>query len=305
MISTLYTIENQAGVSFSFNDHSTDPTNFIALQQYPQFDLDIKNNEIAREGQHGIWDFFSFYGKRTINFQGLIIGDSELSIETQKNLMLNVLGFPTQPTASNAGLVYLRWTDVQGNAWEIECKLSSNIQFNRPLRQNQVLEFNLNLKSADPFIYSQTEYSIAGTRGYTVAGGMFPLPLPALLGETYPGALSITSLSQIDSQTIIRIYGETAGAITNPRVRNLTTGKSFNLSTTLANENSWIEIDSKLGTVVNEAGVDKSGDIIGDSEFTILVPGVNEILYESDQDPVIVLYFPTAPFTVKYRDTKI
>lgn len=305
MIGTLYTITNQAGATFSFNDHVTNPLRFIALQAYPQFDLDIKNNEINKEGQHGIWDFFSFYGRRTINFSGIIVGENEIDVETQKNLMLNVLGFPTQPTATSAGIVYLRWTDILGSSWEIECKLASSVQFSRELRQKQTLEFNLSLKASDPFIYSQTEYSIAGTRGYVVAGGMFPLPMPALLGENYSGFISILNLSQIDAQTTIRIYGESTGAVTNPRIRNLTTGKRFNLSSSLANASSWIEINTKLGTVVNDAGVDKSGEIIGDSEFPILIPGINEILYESDQDPAIVLYSPSGPFTVKYRDTKI
>jgi hypothetical protein len=160
MISTLYTITNKAGDSFTFNDHVTDPVNFIALQVYPQFDVDIKNNEIDKEGQHGVWDFYSFYGRRTINFQGVIVGEDEASIEAQKETMLNVLGFPTQPTDERDGAVYLRWTDLAGNDWEIEAKLLANVRFDRALGDHITLDFIFSLKAADPFIVGQTENSI-------------------------------------------------------------------------------------------------------------------------------------------------
>lgn len=305
MIGIQYTIENKAGASFVINDHTTDPENFIALQSYPQFDLDVKNTEINREGQHGIWDFFSYYGKRAITFQGVIIGESEEQVEAIKKNMQTVLGFPLQPTTANDGYVYLRWSDLDGGDWQIECKLVNLIQFSRPMRQQYRLDFSFSLKSPDPFIYSQELHSIAGFRGYERSGSTFPIALPTLLGISYKNLLTAVNDGAVDTHTIIRIYGEVDGAITNPRILNLTTGKSFFLDSTIADENGWIEIDSKNGTVVNQSGADLSGDIIGVSEFITLAAGTNELIYLSDEDPLITLYEPSAPWTVAFRDTKI
>lgn len=305
MISTLYTITNKAGATFSLNDHITDPANFLALQSYPQFDVNIKNNEINKEGQHGVWDFFSFYGRRAINFQGVIVGTTELLVETQKELMLNVLGFPTQPTDTRDGQVYLRWTDLAGNDWEIECKLLANVRFNRELQDTDVLEFFFSLKASDPFIVGQTVNSSDGVLGWRTQGATFPLDLPAILGETINDALVIANAGSIDAHTIIRLYGEAQGPVTNPRVSNISTGKTFYLNITLIDETEWVEIDSKLGTVIDSNGNDRSGNIIGASEFITLAPDNNDILYESDENPMQTLILPTAVFNVKYRDTKI
>jgi len=304
MIGWQFTITDKKGNSFTINDH-TDPNNFVALQAYPQFDVAIKNSEIDKEGQHGIWDFFSYYGRRTVTFQGVIVGSDEQTVEVIKSMMQNILGFPAQPTAANDGQVYLEWTDLDGKDWEIECKLYSNIQFSRDIKKKYMLEFSFTLKASDPFILSQSSFSSAGTRGYYTSGGFFPLGLPSVLGVNPVNALSIVNGGSVFAQTTIRIYGEVEGAVTNPVIRNITTGKDFALSLTLADENSWIEIDSKQGTVLDQDGNDKSGNIVSTSEFITLQPGTNQILYMSDEDPLIVLYYPSASYTVGYRETKI
>ena len=305
MIGWQFTIQDKRGGSFIINDLSTDPDNFIALQAYPQFDVAIKNNEIDREGQHGIWDFFSYYGRRTVTFQGVIVGSSEANVEILKALMQNVLGFPTQPSVLDDGQVYLRWTDLDSKEWEIECKLSSNIQFSRDLYKNYMLEFNFTLKAAEPFILSQETYTQNGIRGYYNSGGGFPIMIPAIIGVNTVNGLLIDNIGSISAHTVVRIYGEVEGAINNPIIRNMTTGKDFVLYSVLDDETKWIEIDSKEGTVLDQDGTDLSGDVEGASEFLTLQPGVNEILYLSDEDPLLTLYYPSAPFSVAYRQTRI
>jgi hypothetical protein len=80
----------------TINDH-TDPQNVIALQDYPTFDLDIRNEEIPKDGQHGIWDFYSFYGRRLIVFSGVIVGEDEAHVVTLRDTLINVTKLPAQP----------------------------------------------------------------------------------------------------------------------------------------------------------------------------------------------------------------
>jgi len=305
MIGLQYTLENQNGESIVINDHTTNPNQIIALQQYPQFDVDIKNSELPREGQHGIWDFFSFYGRRVTSFQGVIVGASELDVETVKNQLMKVLAFGSQPQSGNDGSVLVKWTDIENKSWQISGKLMNPIQFNRSMKQNFRLDFNFSLKSADPFIVSQSLINTVGVRGYTSAGAMFPITLPLTIGTVNINELTVNNIGSADAETIIRIYGEDQGDITNPKVRNLTTGEFIQIDTVITGSTHYIEINSKEGTVVDQDGLDLSGDITTDSSFIHLKAGENLMFYTSDEDPLITLELPTALFTVKFRSTKI
>lgn len=305
MIGTLYTLTNKRGDTITLNDHVTDPSRIIALQSYPGFDVDIKNNEVAREGQHGSWDFYSFYGRRVITFQGMLIGETEADVEAMKNLMQECLAFPIQPVEGDDGYVYLRWADLDASEWEIECKLMSSIQFSRPMGVPYRLDFTLSLKANDPFILSQEAITQVGIRAYTSTGGSFPLSLPTILGSHEVNALHVNNTGLLDAHTVIRIYGEADGDITNPVIRNLTTGKEFAITAVIDGVDEWIEIDSKEGTIVDQDGTDLSTGVAVDSEFITLRAGDNVITYRSDEDPAETLYFPSALFSVAYRSTKI
>ena len=305
MIGTQFTITNQDNVSIVLNDHTTDPTQIIALQTYPQFDIDVKNNEVNKEGQHGIWDFYSYFGRRIITFTGVIVGNDEDDVETVRKKLLEVLALPVQPTSARNGTVTIKWTDPNSNAWQIDAKMLRMPQFSRPLKQTYRLDFNFTLKASDPFIEGQTLNVENGTRGYEDAGGLIiPVTFPFSWSSlTKTNIETITNTGNASAHTIIRLNSETNG-ITNPRVYNLTTGKKFQVNTTIAS-GGYIEIDSKNGTVVDDAGNDLSGFVASDSEFIILQKGSNQIWYESDENPYNVLYLPSATFSVSYRNTQI
>ena len=305
MIGLQYTITNKDGDEIILNDHTTDPSRIIALQVYPQFDIDVKNTEIDKEGQHGIWDFYSYFGKRLVTFTGVIIGDTEEDAEAVKNQLTKVLAIPLQSSESQNGYVTLKWTDSIGASWQVECKLVRNIQFSRNMKEVYKLDFNFSLKSNDPYIYSQILNTQVGIRGYLQQGATFPIMLPAVIGQSVNNLLTVTNAGDVAIHTLIRLYGEDQGDITNPRIKNNTTGKTFQVNTTIVGSANWIEIDTNAGTVVDQSGADLSGDIDEDSEFITLVPGANDLLYESDEDPVITLESPTAPWTVKFRTAKI
>lgn len=134
MIWPEYTITNKSSDSIIINDHTTDPNNFIALQVYPNFDLAIRNSNINKEGQHGIWQFNSYYGARTITFEGIIIGATESDVLTIRDNLLKVTRLPSQPVAGDAGDVTITFTDPKSRALQFTARLLSPIQFERPLR---------------------------------------------------------------------------------------------------------------------------------------------------------------------------
>lgn len=305
MLGYTYTLTNRAGQSVKINDFITDPDNFIALQDYPLFDVDLKEEEMDKEGQNGVWDFFSFYGKRVINFSGVIIGQTEAEVETLKTLLLKITALPSQPVAStNDGYVKIEWTDANSNSWQIYAKLQRAIKFDRGMGKPLQLAFNLTMKASDPLIEATAETVTNGYRGYLTGSVRFPTLVPLKVDIIYANQFTITNVGSIDAHTIIRLYGETSG-VTNPSIYNITTGKIFKVNTTLTDATKWIEIDSKLGTVVNQNGTDVSGLVDPTSEYVLLQAGVNNLIYTSDENPLSNNIDPTAEAVITHRNTII
>lgn len=310
MLNYKFKIENTNGDFFYINDFTTDPLRFFALQQYPDFEVDVKNAELAKEGQHGIFDFFSFYGKRVINFDGLIIGEDEADIETLKAQMLKVISLPPTPVTGDEGMITISWTDANSNDWKITGKVQEYPRFDRGLRQTSRLSFFLTIKCKNPEIESQDETSVDGVRGWQQGALIVPATVPAIFAPTYNKELTVTNLGTIAAHTIITISGEAGLPINNPYILNKTTSKIFKVNITLADASEYIVINSKLGTVVDQDGVDRSGLIDGASEYILLDVGANLLVSLSDESwnalsPVNTWVEPVAVVNIKHRKTII
>lgn len=300
MIGTKFTIENENGKSIVINDHSVDDA-VIALQDYPEFKAGVKQNEVQKEGQHGIWDFSSYYDKMMINFSGVIVGDTQKEVEEKKRELSSIVALPTQPTTDSQGLVTIKWTDESGNNWQIKAKLHNSINYSRRIKRRYKLDFNMSLKAPKPFIVSQEEFEETGIRAVYTTGAQFPIKLPASLKTEAANTLILNNEGAIGTETIITLYGTDEGTITNPTVENITNGKEFSLSITLDGADEYVEIDSEKGTVIDHNGDDVSGNIDSSSEFITLVGGENELAYLADE----MDRTPDAEWSVKYRNRTI
>lgn len=310
MINYKFTLTNKAGSSIDINDFTTDPDNFIALQDYPVSDVAIKNSETDREGQHGIWDFFSFYGKRSMTFSGVIVGVDEAHVETQKVALLKVLSLPPIPNTSNDGYINVKWTDANNDDWQIDAKLQSYPKFSRDMRKLYRLDFQFTLKSKNPEIESQDEIINSGVRAWEQGMLTLPTELPNSFSVDFNNKITVNNQGSLQSHTVIRIYGEDNLAITNPYIYNITTGKIFKLNITLNGSNEYVEIDSKNGTVIDQDGNDQSANVDGTSEYIILNVGENIIVFLSDESsgdngPVKTWIYPEAEITISHRTTVI
>lgn len=303
MISTKFTIENQVGESITLNDHS-DPQKVIALQSYPQFQAGVKNNEVRKQGQHGVWDFNNFYDKKLIIFEGVIVGRNEKEVDELKQKLNTVVSLPARPRGDN-DLVTVSWKGIDEKHWQIDAKLFDSINYNRRMKQTYRLDFRFILKAPDPFIIGKQKIRRQGTRGYIGSGASFPLEMPTIMGEAEVNVMTIDYKGQVDAEPKITLYGEDQGDITNPRIIDLTRDIEFKVETTLEGSDDYIVIDSKDGTVVDSNGDDISGLIASGSQFITLPAGVAELSYKSDEDPLVTLQSPTAVWNLSFRERKI
>lgn len=305
-----FKIQNISGEFFFINDFTTDPLRFFALQNYPDFEVDIKNSEVQKEGQHGVFDFFSFYGKRVINFQGVIVGETEEDVEVLKAKLLKVVSLPPIPTQANDGTVTVTWTDADSNNWQINGKLQGYPRFERGMRQGSRLYFTLTLKCKNPEIESQEETSVDSERGWQQGALTIPVVLPAIFSLIYNKEFTATNVGMIASHTNLKLTGESGIVVNNPYVINKTTGKMFKVNIALTDATKYILINSKTGTVVDQDGVDQSGLVDSESEYILLDIGDNQLVYLSDESwnassPVNTWIEPTAEVNVKHRKTII
>lgn len=246
-------------------------------------------------------DFFSYFGKRSINFSGVIVGTNEASVESLKNQMMRVLQLPLQPTSSKDGYVTISWTDANSQQWSFDAKINRSPKFNRALRQQYKLDFILSFKTESPFILSTGSSTLLGTRGYFSYGFLLPATLPAIMGDASNNTLNVYNDGNLASYCTIKIYGEDTAGVVNPQIKNLTTGKVFKLNMTLANATKWVEIDSATGKVVDQDGVDMSANIDPISEFILINVGSNDLIYTGDN----AVGTPAGNYSVIFKNTKI
>lgn len=190
----------------------------LILQSYPGFLLDVRNEEIVKSGQHGIWDFFSFYGKRNLTFQGLIKAGSHAEVVAYERKMQEVLSLPAQPVVGvNDGYVRVEWEDDNGDIWSVMAKIQQDLQFTRQIKQQLQANFFLSLKVTDPFIVSKTENEVVGLMGWRQGQFIVPGFIPNNINIVFNNAISIYQKGNTDAPAIYRLYG----ACDNPKITRL------------------------------------------------------------------------------------
>ena len=303
MISFQFTCTNKNGDTVTFNNH-TDPNNVYALQAYPKFVRNIKNAEVERQGQNNFWDFFSYNGRMTVSFAGVVIADTHQHLEQMRAALMRVFAIPLQSSTANDGYVTITWTDDDGIAKQVEAKIIQDIAFERRLARRTVMDFQIQLKAKNNYIASQGGYIgiVSGQRGYLTNGLTLPTLASITTAKTYVNKLTVSPTVSALPQFVL--YGEAQQLITHPSIYNATTGKTFKVNVSLNGASDYITINTENGTVTNAAGLDVSAYIDIGSTFITLKAGANDLVYLSDQDPLISGIEPEAGthFTISYKN---
>lgn len=239
MLGYAYTLtNNHTGRSFTIgrNDDGTGVCAVgrgILLQDYPTFELAVRNAQRNKAGQHGIWDFFSFYGQRNITFSGIIMANSHSDLDQFQDKIRDVLTLPSQPIANtNDGYITVSWTDTNGESWSVDAKIQSDVQFSRNLGNKLRSTFFISLKADNPYLLSSESFSGSQLRGWR--GGQ--LLLSAFLGSKinlkFNEVLNIYQTGTADAPATYRLFGPG----TDLKVTKLT--ETFTNSTTISDFSS-------------------------------------------------------------------
>ena len=151
-------------------------------------------------------------------------------------------------------------------------------------------QFSAQFEASYPFLVSPSESS--QSTGLTSGGGgtVPPPQMPMALTSDTGGKIYIVNNGNGVYYPTARI----SETVTNPALKNYTTGKEIRFNITLA-AGEYIEIDFKRKTVTDQTGANKYSIVSGD--WWYLQPGTNEIRFLADT------YNASAQATLRYRDS--
>lgn len=125
----------------------------------------------------------------------------------------------------------------------------------------------------DPTILSLTEHSSGAITAPSGGGFTFPATFDIIFEQTASGSVTVQNAGNIDTYPVITLTDD----LTNPIVRNATTGEFFQLNY-VSSVGDVIVIDMKAGSVILNGDTNLIQDIVTGSEFWPLVPGSNQII---------------------------
>jgi len=261
----------------------------LRLTRYPVFELDIRNEDDEKQGQHGIFDYFSFYGQRNITFEGVIIaGNHEQLIEIE-NRVKRIFTLPAQPIANvNDGYILIEWEDALGVGWQIKAKIERDLRFSRETGVKTEASFYIDLKASDPFIVTQTEYSQTQLLGWRQSQFIVPAFLPNNFNFQINNLLNIYQGGTADSPWRALLYGPAD----NPKITRFFENVSDDTLISNFTESTW-----SGGT--EDTDIFQSDSIARKLSST---NGVQDIMTISKSINLDYLKFITFYFYVDYAD---
>lgn len=250
---------------------------------------DIRTSKGQRSGQSGGYFGAQLFDSRSISIQGKIFSADIAEAKVRRREIQAAL--PLYPNQLN-----VRIEDDDGYVYVLFAQV---ISFKMPIKRSQMSSlFKLELEAGDPVMYVDTAgASLEATINKAIAGGFqFTATSPQFDTTLYftAGAPNSTVIntSTVPVFPLITITGQT----TNPTLINLTTGVGFEMTgydtssdaVTLIDMQARTvqlgaasDIDPTTGRFFEGRGSNAFGYVTLDAEFWELVPGENEITFDS------------------------
>lgn len=137
-------------------------------------------------------------------------------------------------------------------------------------------EVAIELFATDPRKYSDAATTVTLSVAATPGGFTFPITFPLTFGAGgTSGLVAVNNLGNISTPPFFKIYGP----ITNPILRNETTGKQLSLALVI-NSGDYVDIDVKNSSVLLNGTANRYSSL-SSSQWWYLEPGVNQIRYSA------------------------
>lgn len=276
----LYELVTTAG-TLRFND-LTQSACFLLSAVNDLESPDVRYATRNKPGRPGVILGNSFKGAITPTIEGVLVFSTLAERQSlQRLLMLHA-------DAMNGVDAQLQWRPkLSDDKRQLTVRLAAKPN----IGSGVIKSFQLPMIADDPFIESTslTQVSTSILNPGTGSGGLsFNLTFPFSFNYTSsPATATITNSGDFAAYPTVRIIGP----ITNPRLKNLTTGKTLSLITTVP-DGQYAEVNMKNETVLMN-GVTQMINTLDPttSEWWPLIPGDNNVQLDGTVAPGVVTVY--------------
>lgn len=256
--------------SITFNDNG----NYL-IAELPGLEMPpIRLTDYNVAGEHfGIY-ISSFYGKRAFSIKGWVLGADTDDFIAKRDALSSALSILN-------GEQDIKITLTNGRQIQITGALV-NFEFASQPGITSATQFNAQFSASFPFLVGQSEQS---GNIHLPAGGGGEVPPP-----DFPMALEKESGWRItavnNGNAFFYPYIKIFGPVTNPAIKNETTGKQLRFTCALTS-GQYLLIDTKRKTVYDNTGTNRYATKSGDWWF--VQPGSNDITFLADTAEALAL----------------
>jgi hypothetical protein len=163
----------------------------------------------------------------------------------------------------------LRIVDADGGDYTFAVQVQQ--PFSMPRRNLMNSRYLLHLLASDPAIYGTTEHTLTLT---PATGGSFTVPfiVPFTLSGGTSGEGTAANGGDLNTYPVITL----SGPLTNPTIRNVTTGLSMQLQMTILT-GATVVIDMQNKTIIQDGSINQLDKMTAGSDWWWLQPGNNTI----------------------------
>ncbi len=234
--------------------------------------VSTRNFITSRQDFHGTISNPTFAEGKMIEVRGEIFSAAKTTRGSVKNIIANLFKIEDFPAEDNE-LKKLEFTDDDNTDWFIWCKVYSMPEYDHE-RGEPIITFYCQLYAPDPLLLSTDLQTASGI--YGLWGG---LTLPVELPEQLSGAINpVTCVNNgnFAAKAVITI----TGAVENPKIFNLTTGRFFQINTSMVDGDILI-VDTEEATATLN-GVNVLGARGDGSNWLFVNSGTNYFLLAGD-----------------------
>jgi hypothetical protein len=246
---------------------------------------DVRLDQYARAGTHGVTIAHNLYGGRLITLEGTIRGATPSAYLANRQALQAAVGLKLDSNnVPETRTLYL--TDLAGTPYRVEV-VTKSFQADYASPGLTWGRWQLQLQASDYIIESGTESSVTMT--LPVSGGVtFPLTFPITFGASSGGSATATNAGNAAVYPTVTI----SGPVVNPVLTNDATGESLRLNITLLAGDTLV-VNTRRRTILLGQTNKMSSKIAG-STFWSLPPGDNPLRFAGDT-------YNTGTATIIYR----
>lgn len=230
-------------------------------------------------GRDGGWSTNKLYDARSLNIKGMIYAMSVSELEQKRRQLMTTL--------DNNDELVLQWITDGGNVYSTKVKVTSiTAPIGKALRFQS---YQLVLRADDPIWYDTANASevVATLNPYRESGGFnVPFEIPLQIG----GGTGGSTINNTGTTTVWPLF-TIRGRVHSPEIINTTTNQRIKLLIDMS-DNDTVVIDTTptMHTVVLNGVTNIYNTIQDGSEFPVLIPGNNSLIFigRNDSDNAIV-----------------